>query len=117
METPSVDGERILSSSLVSIRELEVCKELSYDDLVQEHRSRMRFYDYFNTNPVQVLRSWLLCKNSGLSLDKFIVPYVSGKEHLITLDTEAAGQQKIHQAISARFLAAWGSVAWRPRPA
>lgn len=81
--------------------------EVSYKEMCQEHCAQMRFYDYFNTNPVQVLRSWLLCDGSELPLERSIVPCALGKEHLMLLNPEVAKQQGLQQAMRSRFWAAW----------
>lgn len=76
---------------------------MSYEAMRRLHWLDLRFYDYFNTNPVQVLRSWLLPE---LEAEKERAPFVLGKEHLMLLDPVIAQRSDIREAILMRMDAA-----------
>jgi hypothetical protein len=78
-------------------------EEVSYDAVKQEHWSRLCFANYFNTNPVQVLQSWLLPDRLDAPSERHIVPTVLGKEHLMLLDPEVAQEQHLKEAMRLRF--------------
>jgi hypothetical protein len=86
--------------------EAEGQSKASYADITQEHWSRMCFFDYFNTNPVHVLYSWLLHDKLENPSDKFIIPYILGKEHLMLLNPQIAKKEHMKECMRRRFLAA-----------
>mmetsp|Transcript_43428 Transcript_43428/g.68796 ORF Transcript_43428/g.68796 Transcript_43428/m.68796 type:complete len:1090 (+) Transcript_43428:80-3349(+) len=79
---------------------------VSYEAMAAEHWSKLRFYDYFNTNTVQVLRSWLLDDTADPKAQRNIIPYILGKEHLLLLNPQIAQHDVLKLAMSKRLEAA-----------
>jgi len=80
---------------------------MSYEEMCKGHWHDFRFYDFVNTNPVQVLRSWLLPERVAT---KELVPFVLGKEHLMLLDPVISSQKELREAIFKRMEAAEANV-------
>mmetsp|Transcript_64380 Transcript_64380/g.121970 ORF Transcript_64380/g.121970 Transcript_64380/m.121970 type:complete len:1109 (-) Transcript_64380:50-3376(-) len=56
--------------------------DLLYEEMVHQMRQQGKAYDFFNTNPVHVLREYLLHEGERPLSDLNCVPYSRGKEYL-----------------------------------
>jgi hypothetical protein len=67
----SVDGSRSCTAQ---------ARALTYERVREEHLLDMKTYNYCNTNPAAVLRSWFFRSDEN-EAEVNMVPYIKGKEH------------------------------------
>lgn len=94
-----------------ALRKEDLDDGMSYDEMCKGHWRDFRFYDFVNTNPVQVLRSWLLPEKVAA---KELVPFILGKEHFMLLDPVIGSQKELREAMLKRMEAAEENIRRKP---